>query len=246
MPRSMHLFFDATSSGGTATRRCRIERRDGQQASSSDVLWYSVPSSEGLPDEADGEPYLLACVMQAMSEGRSLVVHGDVSRTLLVNLSEFRDAWCCWRPREYSPIDFECDAILDDVHPSSGAAAVAFTGGVDSAFSVWRHVNAQAPQLAYRIRRPVLVHGFDIPLADEASFATAQDAAQRSLSEVGLSLLTDPHQFPGGRAHELGTCACGCCRIGHAPLQRGMRSRTHRQHGAVQFPGHPLGIQPNH
>ena len=189
VPRSMHLFLDSASSGATVTRRCRVERRDGHRAVSADVLWYSLASSAGLPDEADGEPYLLACVMQAMVEGRSLVVHGDVSRALLVNLSEFRDAWTCWGPHEYSSVDFECDAILDDVHPRSAAAAVAFTGGVDSAFSVWRHVNSRTPALAYRLQRPVLVHGFDIPLADEASFATARDAAQRSLSEVGLSLL---------------------------------------------------------
>jgi hypothetical protein len=185
----MHLHLDSTVSGTTATRRCRIERRDGQRAISSEVLWYSLATSPGLPAEGDGEPYLLACLMLAMAEGRSLFVHGEVSRTLLSNLTEFRDAWCCWLPGEYQPIDFESDAILDFAPLTSRDAAVAFTGGVDSTFSVWRHVHAQTGHRAYRIRRPVLVHGFDIALADEASFATAEQAAERTLSDVGLPLL---------------------------------------------------------
>jgi len=189
MARSMHLYLDSTSSGTTVTRQCRIERRDGERAISPEVLWYSLPASAGLPGEGDGEPYLLACLMLAMMEGRSLFVHGEVSRTLLANLTEFRDAWCCWLPQEYQPIDFESDAILDAAPLGPRDAAIAFTGGVDSAFSVWRHVNAQAGHREYRIRRPVLVHGFDIALADEASFATAEQAAERTLSDVGLPLL---------------------------------------------------------
>jgi hypothetical protein len=189
MARSMHLYLDSTSSGPTVTRRCRIERRDGERAISAEALWYSLPASAGLPSEGDGEPYLLACLMLAMMEGRSLFVHGEVSRTLLANLTEFRDAWCCWLPQEYQPIDFEPDAILDAMPLGPRDAAIAFTGGVDSAFSVWRHVSSQAGYRSYHIRRSVLVHGFDIALADEASFATAEQAAERTLSDVGLPLL---------------------------------------------------------
>jgi hypothetical protein len=190
MPLSMHLYLDATSSEVTATRRCRVERRDGQRVISSDELWYSLPASAALPAESDGEPYLLACLMLAMSEGRSLFVHGEASRTLLSNLTEFRDAWCCWRPSDYSPVDFESDAITDVAPLQSREAAIAFSGGADSAFSVWRHVNARVTHGSYHIRRPLFVHGFDIALADQASFDTARDAAQRSLADLGLTLLT--------------------------------------------------------
>ena len=92
-------------------------------------------------------------------------------------------------PRDYFPIDFESDAILDNAPLHLREAVVAFSGGVDSAFSVWRHLNAPEPHRSCRIHRPLLVHGFDIALADEASFATAQQAAQRTLADVGLSLL---------------------------------------------------------
>ena len=97
---SMHLYLEAFQSD-IVTRQCRIERRNAAQTTSSEVLWYSMPMSEGLPPEEDGEPFLLACMLQAMAEKRSLFVHGSASRELLSNLTEFRNAWHCWRPDDY-------------------------------------------------------------------------------------------------------------------------------------------------
>lgn len=189
MQPSMHLFLESKTSEGIVERRCRMERRDGERITSSEVLWYALPASTALPSEGDGEPYLLAYLMQAMREGRSLVVHGEVSRVLLSNLMEFRDAWCCWKPRHYAPIDFEADAILDPSPILPKNAAIAFSGGVDSVFSLWRYFRKHDGHRSYRITRPVLVHGFDIPLSDDASFAAAQGHAESALSDIDLSPL---------------------------------------------------------
>jgi hypothetical protein len=145
---------------------------------------------ERLPPEDDAEPFLIATIMQAMVEGRSLTVHAAVSRTLLSNLTEYRDAWHCWLPREYARIDFESDTITDPA-PSDkrDQAVVAYSGGLDGAFSVWRHTQGHAGFRTQRIRCCAFVHGFDIPLSDVDAFAAVRRTSERTLLTLSLPLV---------------------------------------------------------
>ena len=117
-------------------RGCTIEARDGNRIISSKVLNYELPSSIIPPDDNDAEAYLIAIILTAMAENRTLKVHGSVSRKLLSNLTEFRDAWNCWLPDVYHNIDFEATTIDDSVETKNNSAIAAFSGGLDSTFTV--------------------------------------------------------------------------------------------------------------
>src|SRR5579884_2517685 len=112
--RTLHLRSpEAIRTASTTTRRCAIERWDDGRLVASSTLWYEMPALARLPEDDDAEAFLLAAIMQAMVEGRTLVVHGTVSESLLSNLIEFRDAWHRWVPQQYARIDIESDRIRD-------------------------------------------------------------------------------------------------------------------------------------
>ena len=189
---SMHLWPEPQTPGGLGVRRvCRIERRDRLPQTGVVTLWYSLPDlGGGEPPEPD-EPFLIAAMIQAMVEGRDLVLHGAASEELLGNLADFRDAWHRWRPEMFGRIGVGADRVTPRAvarRRGSGVAA-SYSGGVDSSWTIWRHVNGLAGHRSRRITHAVFVHGFDIPLADTAAFEACCGRAASLLGGLGISLV---------------------------------------------------------
>lgn len=163
-------------------------------------LWYRVPSPYRAALTQTCDPYVLATVFTAMHEATDLVVHGEVSPSLLQNLEEYQAAWACWRPERYTKIAIVADVERD--HPPAnggGKALVAFSGGVDSSFTVFRHRTGRCGRLQRNIGAGVMVHGFDIPLEQREVFDAARRKSQAILSSLGLDLIpvaTNLRQIP--------------------------------------------------
>lgn len=155
---------------------------------SSHEIWYET-GSRPLSIASGADPFLAGSILHWMKLGVDLHVHGSVSRTLLQGLSEWQQAWSRWRPDLYRLIDISADEIRDDV-PTGENAIAAFSGGVDAAYTVHRHVTGAAGWQTAPLRAALLVHGFDIPLADTGAFERATARAERMLDGLGLELVT--------------------------------------------------------
>lgn len=140
------------------------------------------------PEEKDCDSYLLAVIMDAMAEGRDIVVNGSVSLGLLGNLVEYQSAWNKWLPETYSIIDIKVDSVRENERPVSGAIC-AFSGGVDSMFSVWRHSQGKNSYRSKNIKLCTLVHGFDIPLQNTAAFSNVTQRAITTLDDIGIEIM---------------------------------------------------------
>ena len=167
-------------------RSCTIEAKDGDRITSSKVLKYELPSSIIVSNDNDAEAYLIATILLAMAEKRTLKIHGSVSRTLLSNLTEFRDAWNCWLPNVYHNIDFEATTIDDSVKTNNNHAIAAFSGGLDSTFTVWQNTQKLAGYRTQNIKACVMVHGFDI--FKENEYLSAFNQGQDTLKDVNIPL----------------------------------------------------------
>jgi len=148
-----------------------------------------MPSLAILPEEDDSEPFLIMALLPAMAEGRNIQIEGAVSKKLLSNLSEFRDIWHSWNPGYFKKIEFASSQILahSNIAGREGAVA-AFSGGVDSTFTVWRHKSSTAGQGAQLIRYCIFVHGFDIPLWKEEEFRRIFSHCEQTLQTLDLVL----------------------------------------------------------
>ena len=104
-------------------------------------FWYRF-SSELQPALTDScDPFVLPAVFIAMQRKANLVVHGQVSPSLLKNLAEFQTIWASWLPGRYAPVEITVDDEREcQLKPERGVLA-SFSGGLDSVFTVWRHHN---------------------------------------------------------------------------------------------------------
>lgn len=103
---------------------------------------------------------------------------GSVSPLLASNLKTLRDIYVAWNGSIQMPITFEISS--NATIPASGVSLF-FTAGVDSFYSLIKHRD--------EIDNLILVHGFDIPLADTETFAQTEALAREAAHVFGKRLI---------------------------------------------------------
>ena len=125
-------------------------------------------------------PFLLAFLPVAMRQGWTLASEEKVDPTTLENLQQWQACFAGWRPWSLGNIDLEVPVEEEAVGQTKFGGMVAFSGGVDSSYTVLR----QAP--AGRIASGVLVQGMDIGVDDHVAFSRALSDAKLTLENMGL------------------------------------------------------------
>jgi len=155
--------------------------------------WYQVPDGLGAAFTESCDPFVIAALFIAMQTPATLRVHGAVSASLLKNLEEFQAIWHTWKPVRYQPVEIlaeseqEGDAAAKQANGS--AAVMAFSGGLDSSFTALRHRTGLAGRQTEDLQAGVLLHGFDIPLKNEAAFAVALERSRLMLDSLGMETI---------------------------------------------------------
>ncbi len=135
-------------------------------------------------------PFLLAFLIPAMRLGRPIQLEQPLDQTTVQNLMEWQAALAHWFPETLKVVairgPLESNPVPSAV--SSGHTLTAFSGGVDSCFTAWRHTIAPetGDYRRTRLEAGLMVHGFDIPEAEETTFASAFRRSERILEALGL------------------------------------------------------------
>ncbi|MHC4518152.1 MAG: hypothetical protein ACYTAS_06160 [Planctomycetota bacterium] len=164
-------------------------------------LWYRVPTQwrDALTHSAD--PFVAGVLFDAMHVKGKLIIHGDVSPSLLHNIDEFQRAWNKWRPELYKPAEIVPDRLCEASPPETSAAVMTFSGGVDSCFTAWRHHARLAGPQQCDLRAGILVHGFDIPLNLQADYDSAAEQARQMLATIDMECIPMATNFRELKGH---------------------------------------------
>jgi hypothetical protein len=153
-------------------------------------MWFSYPLDVPMPEDSNCESYLLASLLPAMQLNADISVKGKVSKQLLANLTELQYIWNKWSPNDFHLIHITADEVTNIDVSQNDDAVVAFSGGVDAQFSTYRHATKQAGYATKNLKAGVLIHGFDIALDDDKSFAVAKHKAKLALDNLQVKLFT--------------------------------------------------------
>src|SRR5271169_2876851 len=69
---------------------------------------------ESFPEPFVLDGFVNAVIFYAMGSGQDVFVDGPMTRSSLLNLAAFQEAWSCWKPDIYRPIKIEPSSIKDD------------------------------------------------------------------------------------------------------------------------------------
>ncbi|MEL6158431.1 MAG: hypothetical protein AAFQ40_01980 [Cyanobacteria bacterium J06623_5] len=168
-------------------------------------LVYEVPIEQKIAVTDSCDPYVVATILLAMSLSADIVVHGRLSPSLLDNLNEFQSAWHCWQ-RDLTPVKIIANQLSEASAAVNNQAIVAFSGGVDSCFSLYRHHASQAITDQQQVSGALMVHGFDIPYNQKEIFQKAAVGARSIVESLPgvrfISVATNfrwvvPYGWPG-------------------------------------------------
>lgn len=157
-------------------------------------IWFDVPIEYAgwVTDRAD--PFYLVARRWMMFEGIDAIVHGPVATTLRAKDGEFQRNLMSLlglhpeREIPYRQVTLDATEVVETPAAEPEAAVAAFSGGLDSLFTIYQNVVEPQPG-AWDIRAAVMVHGFDIALDDPKAWSAAVDRAGPALAEAGLPLI---------------------------------------------------------
>jgi hypothetical protein len=147
---------------------------------------FSTPDSRFYPVQA--RPFLLAFLLPAMQANAPLELELPIDTVTLNNLMEWQEAMASWHPETLKVVLIKAPLELKPETSREPGALTAFSGGVDSNFTIWRHSQSGESQ-AFRktkLRAGLMVQGFDIPLEQEAIFERAWNRSREMLDAFGL------------------------------------------------------------
>jgi hypothetical protein len=163
---------------GTCRRLNITETTDGRPI---DIYFDFVGESFPEPFVLDG--FVNAVIFYAMGSNQDIHVDGRMTRSALLNLAAFQEAWCCWKPDVYRPIKIEPLSIIDDPPRARAQSIAAFSGGADAIFTVLRHASDQ-----FALNSVMLVHGFDVPTDHADEFRMLVERVRPLLLRLDLRL----------------------------------------------------------
>jgi hypothetical protein len=159
-------------------------------SSRTEVLFYEFPRELAPPPPESFDAVLCALILHAMAEGREIRLRGAATSQMLLNLSEFQLAWSRWLPAVYRQVDIDVDSVIDRAPVRPQRTMAAFSGGVDSTFTVLRN-SPHSARRPYTVDTVLLVHGFDVALSNSNDLQEliARTAPIRALTSVQLRIV---------------------------------------------------------
>ena len=191
---------------------------DHRPLNKPETAWISYPEKYApfLSGRADAFAAGLLPLAQAL--GEDLTIEGPLSPRLLNGLREYQLALAFWFPQKLQSV--QITAPQQTILPARQAGqrcVTLFSGGVDSSFAILQHLPQNQPDPVYQVRGALFIHGLDIPLQNQASYAESLQTFDQHLTPLGIDLIpcaTNLHYFTSGLlnwgiAHGAVIIACG-------------------------------------
>jgi hypothetical protein len=159
-------------------------------------LRFRLGAQHGDAVASTADPFVIASVFLIMEEaarageGLEVEVHGTVSPSLIRNLDEFQIAWSTWNPELYGRAAIYAEDEREASEgPSEEKAVMCFSGGLDSAFTAYRHARPDLQRFPRRLCAGVMVQGMEFDLQESQLYERAEERAQRMLDSLGVPLI---------------------------------------------------------
>ena len=153
-------------------------------------LWYRFPQHYHNHISMQADAFAPTALLLAMYTGEDLQIRGKISPRLAYSLYEYQKIFSSWWPKLFFQIDIQYQHLAPPVHlKRKTAVATAFSGGVDSFYTLWSHLPQNQSIPDAQITHGLFVHGLDLRLDDEENYWTAAELYRKIYKDLGLDLI---------------------------------------------------------
>ncbi|MCP4140515.1 MAG: hypothetical protein GY755_09530 [Chloroflexi bacterium] len=162
-------------------------------------LWYRFPEKYAKYISLRADAFAATALLMAMYTGENLEIRGIISPKLAYNLFEYRNIYHTWDPDFFKKVDIQYDHLEKPPEfKKNPAVATAFSGGVDSFYTLWAHRPENQPIPDAQVTHGLFVHGLDLRLDDEKNYRAAAEPYSQLFDKLDLELIqaaTNTYQF---------------------------------------------------
>ena len=183
---------ELAEAGGRARVHARVEARHPGLAALG-RLWFEVDAAHAPMLSERADTFLVALLPVAMACGEELELRGAVSPRLAWGARELQRIHFAWWPRRVKMIDVSCKSLVEAAPGERGASvATAFSGGVDSLYTLWSHSGEREPLPGFRLTHALMINGFDldVDLEETGRFRALRAIYAPLLAPLGVELVT--------------------------------------------------------
>ena len=153
-----------------------------------EFLWYKLPEQYGNFFTDQSDPFLLSSLLAGMYFREDIRVKGPISPRLAYSLTEYQHLLHSRFPNQLQLVKIDYDHIArSKMNPKHVGAS--FSGGVDSQFTLWKHLPRNQPNQAFRVSHVVFIQGFDFLHSEQDAYQQAAAAYRKSLETEGIELI---------------------------------------------------------
>lgn len=166
----------------------RIELRSPRRGVPSE-LWFRFRQGTLPQISTDCDSFAVALLLLGMQNGEPIEIRGSLSRKLFLGLQEYQRIYHSWFPERFKMIEIKPDLLREDQVDAGQGDACAFSGGVDSFYTLLsllgRGVAAPGPKPTHA----VFMAGFDMPLHLSKSIGELTLAYDEMMKTLGIELI---------------------------------------------------------
>src|ERR1035437_1718170 len=107
-------------------------------------LWWRFPPEWKTARTAWADPFVVGMLFLMMEAGDEVRIEGSVSPSLLENLERYMAIWRAWDPKRYTLVRMRADHEAEAPAPGTNDVLTTFSGGVDSCYTLARHLDQAA------------------------------------------------------------------------------------------------------
>jgi hypothetical protein len=153
-----------------------------------EYLWYRVPDSYSQYFSFQSDAFLVPGLLAGMYFKEDIKVRGTVSPKLAYHLDEYQQLLHFILPEDVTPVEIKYDQLKPLQAKPSGVGTT-FSGGVDSFFTIWKHLPQNQPNPDYQITHGVFIKGFDILPSDDQLYKFLFEKYNWEGGKIGITLI---------------------------------------------------------
>lgn len=174
---------------GTEIKGDKIRKKASFKFGTQNELWFEFPLSvqNDLTDRLD--PFVQALIFPMMEQGGVFEFKGNVSKSVIDNMTMFSRIWNIWLPEKYHLIQIIAKEIDDDYRPHNKKMITAFSGGLDASYTLYKYKKNLDSRFFYDVDKAIMIHGADIPLEDKNQFDISFKNAEKMTRDLCVELI---------------------------------------------------------
>lgn len=172
---------------GLAIVHARVELHQ-HPANFPDQIWYRVPEEFSHLLSLQSDAFLIPCLLAGMYFQEAIEVRGPVSPRLAYNLAEYQHLLSLRFPESLSPVNINYN-LLRALPGNPQGVGTTFSGGVDSLFTLWKHLPQNQPIPGHQVTHAVFIKGFDILPSEDPHYQFLLEKFKPAAAEIGVELI---------------------------------------------------------